>query len=115
MDDAVFVCRRKSGANLPRNFQRFVRGQAADAPHQRRHILAIHKFHGQECLPISLADIEDATDVGMRNLPRHAHFAPKTRQSFFIPRQRFRQKFQRDGLPQFQIFGAIHFAHAAFA
>jgi hypothetical protein len=51
----------------------------------------------------------------MRNLSRQPHFAGETRQRFFVARQGFRQKFQRDGLPKFQILGAIDFAHAALA
>ena len=78
-------------------------------------VFAIHEFHGEERLAVGFADIEDAADVGVRDLARQAHFAGESRQSFFVARERLRQEFQRDGLPEFQILGAIHFAHAALA
>ena len=115
MDDAVLVCRREARANLSRDLQSFVCGQAADASHQRSHILAIHELHSEECLAVGLADIEDAADVGVRHLSGQPHFAHKTRQSFCVACQGFRQKFQCHGLPELQILGAINFSHAALA
>ncbi len=61
-------------------------------------------------LPIHFADIVNAADVRMRDLPRDSNFIVKTRESVGIRRRGFRQKFERHLLAQSEIGGAIHFA-----
>ena len=66
MQDAALVRRREARAELPRDLERLVLRQPADAAQQRREILAVHVLHRQEQLPVDLADVVDAADVGMR-------------------------------------------------
>src|SRR5262245_531101 len=64
----------EAGTQLLRNLDSFVVRQASDAAQQRREILAVYKFHGKKKPALTFADIIDTTDVGVRDLPRHAHF-----------------------------------------
>ena len=113
MDDAAFVRRGEAGADLARDFDRAIVGKAADAPQQRRQLLAVHVLHRQEGVAVDLADVVDAADVGMRNLPRHAHFGVELHQARRIAIELRRQELQRDRLPQLQIVGAVDLAHPA--
>ena len=45
---AAFVRGGQAGADLARNLDGLVLREAADAPQQRRQILAVHVLHGQE-------------------------------------------------------------------
>ena len=60
-----------------------------------------------------LADVVDAADVGVRHLPRRAHFVVELREPHGIAREAFGQELQGDGLAEPQVVGAIHLAHAA--
>ena len=51
---------------------------------------------------------------GVRNLPRQPHFLVKTLPRVLVVVHRHRQKFQRHGLIQLQIFRAKNFPHPAF-
>ncbi len=50
--------------------------------------------------------------LGMRNLPRYAHFRMETREHRGILRNADGQEFNRDDLGELQIFGAVDFAHS---
>jgi hypothetical protein len=107
------VRRREPGADLPRDFDGLVLRQAADAPEQRRQILAVHVLHRQEQQAVRFADVVDTTDVRMRNLPRRPRFVVKLRQLLRILFQRRRQELQRDRLTETEIVGAVDLAHPA--
>ena len=112
--DSMLIRRGHARANLPRNFQRFVRPQAPDAPHQRGQIFAVHVLHGEKRQAVHLADVEYPANVGVRNLPRDAHFAVEARQRRAVFGHRLGQELQRYRLPQLQVVGAIDLAHSAF-
>ena len=80
MDDAALVRGGESGADLPRDLERAIFREAADAAEQRREILAVHVLHRQERVAVDLADVVDAADVRVRDLPRHPHFGVQLRQ-----------------------------------
>jgi hypothetical protein len=65
MQDAGVMRRRQAGADLPRDVDGLVLGQPPDPPQQRREILAVDELHGQERLAAEVADVVDATDVGL--------------------------------------------------
>ena len=115
VEDAALVRRGEAGADLARDLEAALLREAADAPEQRREILAVHVLHRQERVPVDLADVVDAADVGMRDLARHAHFGVELRQARGIAIDVRRQELQRDRLPELQIVGAIDLAHAAAA
>lgn len=53
----------------------FIHRQFADSAEQRSEILPVHILHGQVRLALRLADVIDATDIGMRHLACEADFA----------------------------------------
>ena len=93
----------------------FIRRQPPDAAQQRPQVLAVHEFHGDELLAIRFADVVHATNAGVRNLARNAHFAVEPVERYFVVRYGFGQKLQRYRLAQFEIIGAIDLAHAALS
>ena len=115
MDDAALVRGGEPGADLPRDLEPALLGEAADALEQRREILAVDVFHRQERVPIDFVDVVDAADVGVRHLTRHPHFGVELRQPRRIAVDVRRQELQRDRLTELQIVGAIDLAHAAAA
>ena len=90
-------------------------GEIADALQQRRQVLAVDVLHRQEVLPVDLADVVDAADVRMRELPRDADFGEEALAADRIARQRARQELQRDRLSELEVVGAVDLAHAAAA
>ena len=116
MQDAPVVRGRQSGAQLPRDVDRLVLGQAADAPQQRGEVLAVDVLHRQEVLAVGFADVVHAADVRMRDLARRC--ALRCGAASDTPRScgsDCRQKLQRDGLAEPEVIGAIDLAHAAAA
>ena len=89
--------------------------QTADAFQKRRQILAVDVFHREEVAAFEFADIVDAADVGMRNLPGDAHFRKQPLAPHGIVCKRLGQEFQRHRLSQLEIVGAINLAHASAA
>ena len=62
---------------------------------------------------VDFADVVNPTDVFVTDLTRDAHFAMEPPQRSAVTEQMVRQELERDRLAQFQIVGAINFAHAA--
>src|SRR5206468_1046676 len=110
MNESEVVRGGESGANLSRQLQRLVLRQSTDAPQQRRQFFALDEFHRKKMAAIDFADVVNAADVLVRNLPRHAHFAMKARERGSVTQQMIGEKLERDWLREFQIVGAIDFA-----
>ena len=51
VDDAALVRRGEAGADLARDLERALLGEAADALQQRREVLAVDVLHRQERVP----------------------------------------------------------------
>ena len=115
MNKSEVVRGGEAGANLSRKLQRLVLRQSTDAPQQRRQFFALDEFHRKKMAAIDLADVVNAADILMRNLARHAHLAMKARERGGVTQQMIGEKLERDWLREFQIVGAIDFAHAALA
>ena len=81
MQHALFVRGGESGAELARDLERLVAGQPADAPQQRAQVFAIHVFHREEVQPFDFAEVVDAADVGMRDLPGDADLVAESRRA----------------------------------
>ena len=113
MHDAPLVRGGEAGADLARDLERAVLRKAADAPEQRREILAVDVLHRQERVALDFVDVVDAADVRMRHLPRHPHFGVELREPRGIAIDRLGQEFQRDRLAELQVVGAIDLTHAA--
>ena len=64
---------------------------------------------------VYFANVIDAADLLMRHLTRNADLAMKASQCPAISQETIGKKLERDRLAQFEIVGAIDFAHAAFA
>jgi hypothetical protein len=113
VEHAVIVRGGQARAELARDLKRLVGGQAADASEQRRQLFSLDELHGEELLAVNFANVVNAADVAMRDLPRHSHFPVKASQRRAVARERFRQKLERDRLAQLEIIGAVDFAHSA--
>ena len=59
---------RRPGANLPGNLKSFFTGRTAHPSQDRGKIFAVDVFHGEEVLSVEMTDVEDAADIGMRDL-----------------------------------------------
>ena len=88
-------------------------GQAADAEQQRGKVFAIDVFHGQEVLPIDLADVVNATDVRVGHLQGGADFVEKSIQPRLVLLQSGRQELEGNRLAELEVVGTIDFTHAA--
>ena len=115
MEHALVMRGAQARAQLARDFRGLVLRQPADAPQQRRKVFAVDVFHRQEVAAFDVAKVEDAADVGMRHLQREADLIEEPLQAIGILLHVARQEFQRDGLAELQVIGAIHLAHAAAA
>ena len=115
VDDAAFVRGGEAGADLARDLERASSGKrpmrrSSDA----RSSPSTYSIDRNVCA-VDLADVVDAADVRMRHLPRHPDFGVQLRQARRIAVDVGRQELQRDRLPELQVVGAIHLAHAAAA
>jgi hypothetical protein len=113
MQHSLGVGSGQAGTKLARDFQSLVRRQPPNTPQQRRQILAVHIFHGEERVPIHFAHVINPANIRMRNSPREPNLIAKTLQQSFIFARLFGKKLERNRLPQRQIIGAINFSHAA--
>ena len=113
MQQSAIMRGGKASADLVRGLQSLVRGQAADAAQQRRKVLAVDVLHGEKVLAIDLADVVNAANIGMRDLAGVTHFSMKPGESRGIILQRGGKKLEGYDIAEFEILGAIDFAHAA--
>ena len=110
----ALVCRRETAHSWRASSSALSEGQPADAPQQRREILAVDVLHRQEVLAAGFGNVVHAAHVRMRDLPRQPDFLMEACQPVGT-RDLLRQEFESDGLPELQVFGSIDFAHAAAA
>ena len=115
MEHVAIVNRRQPRADLARDLGRLVRRQPPDASQQRRQVFAIHELHGQERRALRLADVVHAAHVRVTDLPRESHLAQEELQAFGPAVVRVADELECDRLPDAQVLGAEHFAHAAMA
>ena len=112
MQHAAGVRGGEPGAQLPRDVDDLLGGQPPDAPEQRGQVFAADQLHREEDFAVGFADIEDAADRRVRDLPRQPDFvqdaAPR-------PGRRRPNELQRDRRLEHQIVGAPDLAHAAAA
>jgi hypothetical protein len=66
-------------------------------------------------LTVGLGNVVDATDVGVRELPRDADLGEEALPADRIVGELTRQELERDRLSQLQVVGPIDLAHAATA
>ena len=99
---------------LPADFQTLVGGQATNTPQERGQVLAVYVLHREKHLAANFAEIVDATNIWVGDLPGRADLVAEPFQIFVIRSRRFGEEFQGDRLTEAQIVGAINLAHAAF-
>ena len=115
MQDALVVRGRKPGAELARDFDRLVFRQPADAPQQRREVLAVDVLHRQE---VAAARSRRGRRRGRRSDASRAATPDLVEEPLEPIRIAFdvaRQELQRDRLAELQVVGAVDLAHAAAA
>ena len=115
VDDAALVGGGETRGKLPRQLERPVFRKAADAFERRCEIFAVDVLHREVQIAFDLADVVDATDVGVRDVPRRSDFVVELREPARVGREVLGQKLQRHGLAQTQIVGAVDLAHPAAA
>jgi hypothetical protein len=115
MQNLAVVCCRETGAELTCKLERLVRWQPANAPQQRREILAVDVLHGEEVLASGFADVVHAAHVWMRDQPREPDFLMEPRKPVSAMRDLARQELESHSLSELQVLGAIDFAHPAAA
>lgn len=111
MNDAALVGGGEAGADLAGDFGGLVRREPTNAADDRVEIFPVDVFHGKKRGAVGIADIEDATHVGMGNLARNADFGMKSRESGFILRERLGKKLDSHDLAELQIFGSVDLTH----
>ncbi len=110
MKDAAIVRRGKAGAYLSNDLHGLVRRQPADASQQRREIFAVHVLHRHERTAVPLGDVMNPADIRMRDLAGCARLVAQARRQGGVVAA---QEFQRNGLAEREIVGAINLAHTA--
>ena len=113
VQDAAIVSGGNPRAELPREVDRLVLWDAADAAEQRRKILAVDILHREEAAAVRVAEVVEPADVLVRHLSRDAQLVVKLREPRRIGGGAIGQELQRDRLIEGEILGAIHFTHAA--
>ena len=113
MHDPALVGRGQAGADLPRNLEPAILRKASDAAEERREVLAVHVLHREERVAVDFVDVVDTADVRVRDLAGHPHFGVELGQARRIAVDVSGQELQRDRLPELQIVGPKHLAHAA--
>ena len=108
-------CAAASPGQLSCDLDRPIFRKPADPFERRGEIFAVDVLHREIQIALDLADVVDATDVGMRDLPRRPDLVVKLREPARVGRQVLRQEFQRHGLAKAQIVGAVDLAHPAAA
>jgi hypothetical protein len=115
MQNAFGVSGGQSGAELSRDFHRFVGWKPADTPQQGSQVFAIDILHGEKCLAVDRAHVVHPANIGMRNAARHPYFVPKALEQSLIACGFVGKKLQGDRLPERQVIRAIDFAHTTFS
>src|SRR5215470_16038798 len=75
----------------------------------------IQKLHGDECLPILLANVVDGADVRMVQSRRRFRFTPEALQSLRVPGNTLREKLEGHETVESTVLGFVHHTHAATA
>src|SRR5690348_7765617 len=99
------------GTKLPRDVDRLVLRKAANAVEQGREIFAVHILHAQKRMISGFADVENAADIGVRNLTRYADFTVKAGQRSAVLLYPLGEELQCNGLSQAKVVRAVHLAH----
>ena len=71
----------------------------------------VQKLHGDERLPVLLADVVDRADVGMAESRRRTHLAAKPFQSLRVMRHLSGQELQSHEAAEASVFGLVHDTH----
>jgi hypothetical protein len=100
---------RRSAGDL----HRLVLRKWSDASQQRGEVLAVDVFHREEVAPVDVADVVDAADVRVGDLPRDLDLVEKARAARPVGLDVARQELQRDALPELEIVGPIDLTHPA--
>ena len=113
MNDPARVQRRKGRQDTQADGHG-LRGAERPAPEKIGEHLALEQLHGDEQLPVVLADLVDLADVGMIDARRGAGFPPESRARGLVPAKRGHRL---DGDRSFQprVAGRIDDAHPALA
>ncbi|HEV7428635.1 MAG TPA: hypothetical protein VGQ46_19945 [Thermoanaerobaculia bacterium] len=103
MQDPFRVRGGEAGGKSARDLDGLVMREPADALEQARKVFAVDLLHGHEMRAVPFADVVDAADVGMRDLPPEADFLVEQIELREIVRERGGEELQRHLLAEFHI------------
>ena len=115
VDHAFVMCRFECGAQLAREFEGAVEGQASFLVDQAGEIAAFDEGHGDELDAANVAEIVDAQDVLLRDLAGEQELLFEALHGLRIRGQLRADQFQRDGAAELGVVGLVDRAHSAFA
>ena len=115
MKNAGLMDRLHADAKLPRYLDRSFGRKPPDPSQQVRQVVAIDKLHRQKMPPVDLADVENAADVNMRDLPGMTHLSVKPLERLGVFFVAVGQELECNGLRELDVLGLIDLAHPAFA
>src|SRR5262245_57694997 len=110
MDDAVAVCSRERGRQLPTDLYGVVGRQHAMLQ-ARPQALALHVFHDDEGTALVFEDVVDARDVGMRETRHGPRLAQDAGLGF--ARLAAREALERHLAVETRVVAEEHLTHAA--
>jgi len=113
VQDAFRVRGGESGSDAAGDLDGFVVRETADAVEQASQVFAVDILHRDEVGAFPIADVVDAADVRMRDLPPEADFVVEEIELGCVLRQRGGEELERDLLAEFQIVRAVNLAHPA--
>ena len=99
-----------AGAELPRDLDRLVLRDPADAAEQRREILAVHVLHREDAAAVRVAEVVETADVLVRHLARDAELVVKLPEPRIVRGDARREELQRDRLVEGEVVRAVHLA-----
>src|SRR5262249_25483190 len=115
VENAAVVRGGDPGADLAGDLDGLVPRKPADTTEERGQILSVHELHREGVLPLDLADVVDAADVRVRDLPCGPDFVEEAAEPRRVPSERLGQEFQSHRLAQLQIVGPVDLPHPSLA
>ena len=112
---ALLVRGGEPGAELSRDVEGLVGRQTADAPQERREVLAVHQLHGQEEVALRLPHVVHAADRRVGDLPGHPDLAVEPGEPLAVRVEAVGKELEGDRLVELQVVGPVDLAHPAAA
>ena len=104
---------REAGRDLTCEVEGLLLWKAADPAEQRGEVFPVHVLHGDEVVPLELADVVDAADIGVRHLASDPDLSQEPLKAVGVALEIRGKKLERDRLADLEIVGTVDFSHPA--